>query len=65
MRMVAASPEVTARRCNSTVVMLLEFWHTTYLEKGLCDGCGGQPGGDGSVTLDFGVLVYIPGGKCV
>ncbi len=31
-----------------------------------CEGGSGQPGGDGAVALDFGVLAYnIPGGRLV
>ncbi len=55
MRVAAASPAVTALY-SWTVAMLLEYWHTTYLEEGMCEGGGGQPCGDTSVALDFGVL---------
>jgi hypothetical protein len=52
------------------VAILLEYWHTTYLEEGMCENDGGQPGGDGAVTLDggeaLGVLAYnIPVGRHV
>ncbi len=48
--------------------MLLEYWHTTNLEEGMCDGFGSQPGGDDAVTLGsgdaLGVLAYnIAGGR--
>jgi hypothetical protein len=48
--------------------MLLEYWHTTYLEEDLFEGGGGQTGSDGTVMLDsgdaLGVLTYnIPGGR--
>jgi hypothetical protein len=50
--------------------MLSEYWHTTYLEEGVCEGGGGQPGDDGSLMLSsgdaLGVLAYnIPGGRRV
>jgi hypothetical protein len=32
--------------------MLLENWHKTYMEEGMCEGGGGQPGGDGAVALE-------------
>jgi hypothetical protein len=40
-----------------TVAMLWEYWHTTYLEEGVCEGGSGQPGGDGAVELDGGDAV--------
>ncbi len=48
----------------------MEYWHTTYLEEGVCEGGSGQPGGDSAVELDggdaLGVLAYnIPGGRRV
>jgi hypothetical protein len=50
--------------------MLCEYWHTTYLEEGVGEGGGGQPGSDGTVTQDsvdaMGVLAYnIPVGRGV
>ncbi len=50
--------------------MLVEYWHTTYLEEGVGEGGGGQPGGEGTVALDssdaLGVLAYNkPGGRRV
>jgi hypothetical protein len=43
--------------------MLLEYWHTTYLEEGVGEGGGGQPGSDCAVMLGFGEITYNkPGG---
>ncbi len=69
MKVAAARPEVTELE-RWTVVMLLEYWHTTYLEEGVCEDGEGQPGGDVAVTLDngdaLGVLAYNkPGGRHV
>jgi hypothetical protein len=65
VRVAVASPAVTALS-SWTVAMLLEYWHTTYLEEGVCEGGGGQPSGDGAVALDFGELAYnIPVGRRV
>ncbi len=60
---------------DSGEVMLLEFWHITYLEEGVCEGGSGQTGSDqtgsdGAVELDSGdalgiLAYYIPGGRPV
>jgi hypothetical protein len=37
--------------------MLLEYWHTTYLEEGVSECSGSQHGGDGAVTLESAMLL--------
>jgi hypothetical protein len=50
--------------------MLLEYWHTTYLEEGVCDCGSSQPGGDRAVKLDSGDALeywhttYLEEGVC-